>query len=250
MKKLTVFFIVLMAMAILFSGCEKKPTSSDPNDDNANLDPANFDYYAYIINTTNNGKDYSYAVYILSEKSDITSAEFYVEGEQVQLAYQPYLGGWIGTDMALQPDHTYSFQIKINESKYSKTFSLKLPVAPVVNWPETIDLNTDTNVSWTMPSNAMYQEFEGDAYKMEAESSVNNFKILSPSDRNFTIKKNWLPVDYDEYNFSVVEMNYYKDSSHLLISSGELSQVEYGYTKKMTIEEKLEKIKKAVKNLK
>ena len=257
MKKILWFFIAVFAIGLLFTGgCKKSSTTNnDDNDNDALIDGTQFDYYMALFRMEDNPtKESSYQIYIYKEKGEpIETLQLKVNNQEIDIAYQPIFEAWISNEPIMVEQGTnITFDLAINSTKYTKTFDLKSCYTPTVNWPETIDLSTETNFTWSLHENAMFQEFDGYCTKTMSEEEQSQSKILETSDRSFKMPANWLPTDYDKYTFMLSEYNYYKDSSKLLALTAENSLVDYGYSKNrvITLKEKIDHIKQVISRIK
>lgn len=221
MKKITMMLMIFTFILMgLFTGC-----SSDDDDDNGptgpSIDPNDYEFYMVVSSTGSRGE------YVLSVSStsstSIQSLELTINGATVSMVN--YMNNWAGfTNMT--ENETYQVEMIMNDNDYS--FSMTIPYTPVVNWPTTWNIAEDTSITWTLTSDAEYQEIYGTATDNVIWDDA--YADLDPSDRAFTIPANWVDASLTEYNLLLMEMNFSFDND-LIINCFSSSEMEYSENK-------------------
>ena len=203
MKKFTILFLVLTFSILGFiTGCgdDENGGTTGPS-----IDPDDYAYYMVV-----SGIDYQRSDYIISiipmGNNIITSMEISVNGVDVLMTN--YMDMWSGIAL-MDEGQTYQVEAVINGNDYS--FSIVTTYIPEVNWPNIWNFTEPTPITWSLESNAEYQDFYATATNYSTWDD--NFSELNPSDRSFTIPENWVDPLLTDYSLMLMEMNFsFKDN--------------------------------------
>ncbi len=150
----------------------------------------------------------------------ITSMEVSINGVDVMMVN--YMSMWAGiTEM--DEGQTYQVEAVINEVDYS--FTIQTTHIPIVNWPIDWTVTEPTTISWTLASNAEYQ----DLYATATDYTIwdENYADLNNSDRSFTIPANWVDPLLPNFSLTLMEMNFAFDDD-LIINCMSFDESFYG----------------------
>ena len=215
--------------------------------ENGDINPGDYSYLMYVIKIPEWKSD-NYSIMFDSENDSITSVELKINNESIEVThetYGDYYDSWYASGLTFNENESYTFEVKINESKSVSNFSLKIPDLVTANWSDTLDLTQPINFTWTQTHSTMHQEFAADAYNWETDDKVYKYEVLQPSDRSYIMPANWLPTDYPEYSFSIMSGNYHTDT-HLFAIAIASDYKDYGYSKNS--ENSIVKIKNILRN--
>ncbi len=217
MKKITILILILtFCLTGFISGCSKDDDNGDPT--GPSINPDDYDFYM-VVSSTGLRSNYMLNVSPM-ETNTIQTLELTVNGSAVIMTN--YMSMWVGlTDMT--EGQTYQVEMTINSTDYS--FTMITAYIPAVNWPNTWTVTEPTNLSWTLTSNAEYQEIYGTATDNVIWDEV--YADLNASDRSFTIPANWVNVTLPEFNLMLMEMNFSFDDN-LIINCMSASEMDYG----------------------
>jgi len=217
MRKFTILILILTFCLIGFiSGCSNDDDNGDPT--GPSINPDDYDFYM-VVSSTGLRSNYMLNVSPM-ETNVIQTLELTLNGSAVIMTN--YMSTWVGlADMT--EGQTYQVEMTINSTDYS--FTMTTAYIPAVNWPNVWMVTEPTDLSWTLTSNAEYQEIYGTATDNVIWDEV--YADLNASDRSFTIPANWVNVTLPEFNLMLMEMNFSFDDD-LIINCISASEMDYG----------------------
>ena len=217
MRKFSIFILVLTFCLVgLISGCSNDDESGDPT--GPSINPDDYDFYM-VVSSTGLRSEYIINVSPM-DTNTIQTLELTVNGSTVNMTN--YMSMWVGlTNM--NEGQTYQVEMAMNGSDYS--FTMTTVHIPVVNWPNTWTVTEPTDLSWTLTSNAEYQEIYGTATDNTIWDEA--YADLNASDRSYTIPANWVNAALPEFNLMLMEMNFSFDDD-LIINCMSASEMDYG----------------------
>jgi len=234
------FLFITLIASMLLTGCGDDKKTNSPS--GPEIDPTDYNYYFGISSIVRDGRDNEYLVAVSSyDGTAIASAEVTVAGQTYTLenAYGILIGY-----VTLPQIGAYSYEVVIDGNK---EFNFNLAPAPVVEaqWPQTIMIGEDFDVSWSLSPNQdpQVQEFSGYAYD-EMGDEEDHFETLSTSARSYTVPGNWFSTDMTSYEYDLIAVNYATDGEMIGVSV-EGSFIEY-YAYGKSTNKPLDYIKKAV----
>ncbi len=239
MKKFLLLFMILtMCFSLLIIGCG----NNDDDDDDGILDPPDqedFDYFFSVMRLF--GRD-EYIIGIDYFQGDsITTAELFINGNQIPLEYNEWILSWIGY-ADLEVTTVYNFELSINESRESWDFNLATTAAPAIDWPDEYSPDQELLLDWVLEpdTDSMIQDLMGTSWVWDTQNEeydiIDDVFVLLDSDvRSYDVPANWMSTGQEEYDFILAETNYFVTDTFLAIAA-EVSGVTYGYASRREID--------------
>lgn len=249
--------VVIVVIAVMFSGCSSKDKDSFTIDDLIGPGSPNFEDFDYIISVEHwvfedRG---SYSVYIETNNPDGFQEEIslLIDGEEVALVYHEW-GQYYSAVDNLEEGMTYDF-ILITESKnYSAT--LKLPHIPYdVVFPAVLDIESAQTLTWSLQDDNKYQivSFANLYWNGEEMVASSYVKVIDPSDREHTVPANSIESQGFESNLamSLAQVDFVAKGSFLAAVRAVYQKDDFeDYDRELLKKESRESLPEIIKNLK
>ena len=217
------------------SGCSDDDGPSEPS-----INPEDYSYYMVVA-----AMDLLRSEYIITitpmNNNVITSVELSING--VDVVMSNYMGTWSGlTEM----DQGLTYQVETNINGNDHSLTINTPHIPIVDWPMNWVITEPTTISWTLTSNAEYQEF----YATATDFTIwdENYEDLNNSDRSFTIPGNWVDPLLTDYYLMLMELNFSFDDD-LIVSCMSVDEAAYGILENMSVHDKIKISKEIFKRI-
>ena len=219
------------------SGC-----SDDDGDgpSGPSINPEDYSYYMVVSAIDLQRSEYIITITPMNNNV-ITSVEISING--VDVVMSNYMGMWSGlTEM--DQGQAYQVEATINGNDHSLT--INTPHIPIVDWPMNWVITEPTTISWTLTSNAEYQEF----YATATDFTIwdENYEDLNNSDRSFTIPGNWVDPLLTDYYLMLMELNFSFDDD-LIVSCMSVDEAAYGILENMSVYDKIKISKEIFKRI-
>lgn len=227
MKKFTILFLTfIFSMMSFISGC-----SDDGNGTSGpSIDPEDYSYYMVVSAIDLQRGDYIITITPMGNNI-ITSVEISING--VDVVMSNYMDIWSGLTV-MGEGLTYQVDANINGIDHSLT--IHTPYIPIVDWPPNWVITEPTTISWTLASNAEYQEFYATATNFTIWED--NYEDLNNSDRTFTIPANWVDPLLTDYYLMLMELNF-SFEDNLIVSCMSVDEAAYGILENMSLHDKI-----------
>ncbi|MEA2097132.1 MAG: hypothetical protein U9P73_10635 [Candidatus Cloacimonadota bacterium] len=228
MRKFTILFLIFaFSMMSFITGCSDDESGGTTG---PSIDPEDYDYYMLVSATGNQRSDYIITITPMNDNV-IISVEISING--IDVVMSSYMDMWSGyTNM--EEGQTYQVEAVINGTDHSLT--INTPYIPIVDWPTNWNITEPTIISWTLTSNAEYQEFYATA--TDYITWDENYADLDPSDRSFTIPGNWVDPLLTDYYLMLIEMNF-SFEDNLIVSCMSANEAGYGILREMSVNDKI-----------